>query len=356
MRFQLSPALPGMCGGRFAQLRPVPAARWVERAGGWLLGWLALFFCCSGASCMPRQPVTSGPLPPVVFQQTPDLETLAGVINRHRQLEQLQSRNVEIRMAGAPKLSASMVWQRERQFRMQGGVSQLFGKAFDLGSNDEQFWMLVNDMSTPVLYYANHADFEAQSERQVLPVSPLFLVEALGVVELRPEHQHRGPIPRSDGLVEIHSTIPYAAGEYRRILVLEPRQATVRRVVLYDHRGRMLAYADQQQHRFYPEWQLSLPHQVQIQLTPSSGPPLDMELQIGLYSINRIDGYDPERFQLPPHQGARFDLVHLPQMATARSQVGDFQPLAADASGYRPAQSRTAVVPARGLSGDAVLR
>jgi hypothetical protein len=82
-----------------------------------------------------------------------------------------------------------------------------------------------------------------------------------------------------------------------------------------------------------------------------------MELQIGLYSINRIDGYDPERFQLPSHQGARFDLVHLPQMATARSQGGDFQPLgAADMSGYRPAESRTAVVPSRGFSGDVMLR
>ncbi len=100
-----------------------------------------------------------------------------------------------------------MVWERPRRFRMTGGVSRMTGTEFDLGSNDELFWMATRHGPSPTLYYARHDEFAVQMDRQILPVSPEWLVEAMGIVELDPGTLLGTPRTGADGLVEIESTV-----------------------------------------------------------------------------------------------------------------------------------------------------
>ena len=91
-------------------------------------------------------------------------------------------------------LRGSLTAAQPRNFRM---VNQPFtgsGKV-DLGSNDEQFWIYLNDPTAPkpVYGFATHADFQANRVKLPMGVQfdPDWVMQALGMV--------RFPAPRPGG-------------------------------------------------------------------------------------------------------------------------------------------------------------
>ncbi len=271
-------------------------------------GLLFSLFTTTGATCIPKRSLNEF-APPVIFSNTPDVAQISEVLNRTRAIQQLQSNAVSIRIPDLPKLNAKMVWERPRRFRMTGGLSSMTGTDFDLGSNDEIFWMATRHGPQPSLHFARHDQFALQMERQVLPVSPDWLVEALGVIELDPSTVIGTPYVQAQGLLEIESTVASPIGLYRRTIQVDPKSAVVRRVLLRDPSGRLLATSLLSDHKSYPTYQVTLPHTVQAQLIPAGGPPIDLTLNIGYYTINDNQGQDPNRWT--PPNAAGYQLIDL---------------------------------------------
>jgi hypothetical protein len=269
---------------------------------------LFLLFTTTGATCFPKRSLNEF-APPVIFANTPDVSQISEVLNRTRAIQQLQSNAVSIRSPVFPKLTAKMVWERPRRFRMTGGLSSMTGTDFDLGSNDEIFWMATRQGPQPSLHFARHDQFAMQMERQVLPVSPDWLVEALGIIELDPNTVIGTPYVQAQGLLEIESTVASPIGLYRRTILVDPKSAVVRRVLLRDPSGRLLATALLSDHKSYSTYQVTLPHTVQAQLIPAGGPPIDLTLNIGYYTINDNQGQDPNRWT--PPNSAGYQLIDL---------------------------------------------
>ncbi len=161
-------------------------------------GLLFSLFTTTGATCIPKRSLNEF-APPIIFANTPDVSQISEVLNRTRAIQQLQSNAVSIRIPDLPKLNAKMVWERPRRFRMTGGLSSMTGTDFDLGSNDEIFWMATRHGPQPSLHFARHDQFALQMERQVLPVSPDWLIEALGVIELDPSTVIGTPYVQAQG-------------------------------------------------------------------------------------------------------------------------------------------------------------
>jgi len=274
--------------------------------------WLLLaFWMTSGATCYQKRNVTDFQ-PPEVFRAPPDIQQLAEVINRNRGIQQLESNAVSVRLPGVPTLASRILWERPRRFRMTGGLSRLTGTDFDLGSNDEVFWMATRRGPSPVMYVARHDQFESQMNRQILPVSPDWLIEAMGIVELDPSTVVQTPTNRGDGMLEVESLISSQIGSYRRTLVIDPRFATVRQVILRDPSGRMLATSTLSDHQHYPSLQVSLPHHIQVQLMPVGTEPLDLDVVISFYTLNDNQGTDPQRWTIPDSAGYTVkDLVQM---------------------------------------------
>jgi hypothetical protein len=292
----------------------------------WLGISLLLLGSSSGATCTPHRSIREFQ-PPVIFQQAPDLDQLSEVLNRTRAIHQLQANTLSIRVPDIPPLSARMVWERPRRFRMDGGISRLTGTDFDIGSNDEMFWMATRHGPSPSLYYARHDQFALQLERQILPVSPEWLIEAMGIIDLDPTSVIGQPHPQADGLIEIESTIASALGQYRRTILVDPKLGVVRQLVLRDPSGRLLASSLLSEHQYYPLIQTSLPHKVQTQLVPTGGPPLNLQVDIGFYTINDNQGQDPDRWT--PPNSAGYNLVDLVQLNSGQApsvQLPEYQP------------------------------
>ena len=218
------------------------------------------------------------------------------------------------------KLAGSLAWERPHNFSLQAYPgTRLLGLAFAAGSNADMFWLQQQMGGPPTLYYAKHDEFENQAgPRRMLPVSPLWLREALGVVELDPAMQHNGPTLRPDGKLEIETFIPSPRGPYRRVLVMSSNTATIEQTLLYNHVGKLVAIAQQSEHQYYSAINWSLPHKVNIQLQPDEGPALAFAVEVEFYMVNESASSDPSAFKPPDATGlSTFNLASGPGIAQA---------------------------------------
>ncbi len=284
-----------------------------------------------GATCARRQVIPEF-APPVVFTSTPTLPELTQRINRSLSVQRLESNTMTITSDGlAAKLAGSLAWERPHNFSLQAYPgTRLLGLAFAAGSNANEFWLQKQMGGPPTLYYANHNDFENQlGPRRMLPVSPLWLREALGVVELDPAMQHIGPriMPGSDNKnkLVIESFIPSPRGPYRRVLVLDGQTSVVEQTLLYDRvgaDGKLVAVAQQSAHQYYSAIDYSLPHKVNIQLQPDEGPPLAFSVEVEFFMVNEAASSDPAAFTMPEATGlSTVNIAPAPGQAPVASAV-----------------------------------
>ena len=294
------------------------ARRWA-RAQVWLMLVVMLaIFPCGGATCSKYRRPHPEFIPPIVFEKPPTLEQLITHLNHVSAIERLNSLRVTLSTPGTSmKLSGNLSWHRPSDFRLKAFPgTQLMGDALDAGSNADQFWLMTKmPGESPMLFYASHQQFEMQpGPRRVLPVSPLWIREALGIIEFEPGGHHEGPITRSaDNLVEIRSIIPTHRGSYKRTVVIEPTRATVRQVILKDPDDRMVASATLSEHQLYSAIDMALPHRVDLQMQPDGGQVLAFTIEIGgSYTINENSGNEAQRYAMPDSGGYQSrDLMQL---------------------------------------------
>lgn len=272
-----------------------------------------LLFCSTGATCIPkgRSPLAEFQ-PPVIWETPPSLYQIADVVNRTDKVRQLQSPAVTVRFPGLPALSTNLDWRRDRDFRMQGSVTRLTGVDFDIGSNPEIFWMSSKHDVTPTLYFARHDQFESQLNRQILPVSPLWVMEGLGFIHIDPDTVAGLPQIASDGLVRVNSTIASQTGNYQRTVLVDGKLGIVREVMLQDPTGRLLAKAMLSKHQPCAEIDGFLPYQSDIEFIPVGGQTMNLKVEVGFYRINENANISDSRFANPDPAGFKVEnLVEL---------------------------------------------
>jgi len=285
---------------------------------------VVLTFIAGGATCIPRRTIPEFQ-PTPLFNSPPTLDQLSDAINRSRNVQSLQSNSVTVNVNKERTINTNISWAREKRFRMTASVAGIAG--VDIGSNDDAFWMAIRGGLTKEMYYARHFEFESQIDRPVLPVSPVWLIQAMGICELDISKMLQQPITRADGLVELTTIEPSAIGNYTRTLVVDPKYGFSRQVFLRDPSGRLVANAQQSKHEYYASVQTSLPHQVKVQLIPSGSPVLELDIVIASYVVNGLAPGNMTQFEMPSTSG--YTLINLGQsgpQAVTPQQVAPPQP------------------------------
>ncbi|XZE19311.1 hypothetical protein SH449x_004628 [Pirellulaceae bacterium SH449] len=263
-------------------------------------------FCSTGATCLPKRQLNE--LKPVpVFTVPPTLDQLTEVLNRTTQVHSLQSNSISVRVNQETSLSSTLTWMRERNFRMTASIAGFRG--LDLGSNQDAFWMTIRIGMTPNLFYARHDEFDAQPVRRILPVSPLWLIEALGVTAFDPNSMIQEPVVQADGMIQLTTFVPSAGGNLQRILVVDPQFGFTRQIFLRDATGRLIAQSQQSNHEYYSEIQTSLPHKVKIQLDPAMDDRIELDITVGSYMVNGMSGNSGTQFAFPNTNG--FQVINI---------------------------------------------
>jgi len=303
----------------------------------WLIPFLLPLLTGCGMMNFATRPVE--PLAPVAFTGPPSLPEVMQIVNTNTQrVQQLHSDTASVSTPGFPSLRATLSVETPRRLRLR---AKLFGPELDLGSNDEVFWFWLKSSGQPAVLFARHDQFAQSSAPQILPIEPTWVIEALGLVTLDPQGSYEGPFQRPDGKVEIRSRIFGGSGETIRTLVIDPTYGWVVEQHLADINNRPLATVIATNHRFYPNYGVSLPHRVEVRAASAN---LTFQIEVGQYFINRPVADPQETWSLPHISGQMpINLSSLPaeQWGATSGPSTPTQPLpqayAPDPrTGYRP--------------------
>lgn len=274
-----------------------------------LAGFLLIASASSGCSWLKsfriHQPHVDNP-PPVAFQALPTRDQVIAAVNANTSRVQTLHSQGSMSIAGVPALSAEIAVEQPRKFRFRAGTS-LLGQELDLGSNDELFWFWAQRSPEPGVFYARHDQFAVSRARQMIPIEPAMLVEALGLVELDPSGQVEGPAPLGSDRLEMRVRTATAAGEFTRVLYLHNQYAWVLEQHLYGPQGQHLATAKASDYEYYFAAGVSLPHEISLQVPDGQ---LAFSLTLPRHTINQLT-VDATTFDLPQEQLANYQFYDI---------------------------------------------
>lgn len=276
-----------------------------DRWSGWWLATLALLAGgCRAHAWWQRR----GDAPPVLFSTLPSAAEVVAAVNAHTaRIQTLQSRGATLSIPGAPAISAELAVERPRRLRVRAGT-QLGGPELDLGSNDELFWLWVARMPEPAVYFARHEQFAVSPARRLLALEPLWLIEALGLLELDPAAVTEGPLLAGHDRIELRLVHSTADGPVTRLVRLHARYGWVLEQHVLDARGQILASAQTSGHQFQAVDGVALPRRLTVQVPPSG---LRWQLDIDRWAVNQPLVGREQLFVLPRETLARYPFVDL---------------------------------------------
>jgi hypothetical protein len=251
---------------------------------------------------------TSEP-PPILFSQLPTREEAVAAINANSsRVQSLQTQGASVSVPGAPSIGAEIALARPKDFRFRAGTS-LLGPELDMGSNNELFWFwAARAPDGPDVYYARHDNFAASRARQMLPIEPTWLIEALGVVEIDPSGVIEGPTQAGDGRVQLRTTMQASAGQFTRLIQFDAKHGWILEQHLYDPAGQLIASARNSQHEYYKLDGVSLPKRIEVRI-PQGG--LQFQLDVNQWAVNQPPPEGQTLFELPRQQLASYRFVDM---------------------------------------------
>lgn len=294
---------------------------------------LVALLCGSLNGCAVSSWLQPHALGPEIFTGQPSLAQAVDVINSNTNaIREAYAEGASISVQGFPALRANLALQRPNRMRMQASVLGIGGPALDVGSNDELFWFwrqpLPNESDAAKgVFFAKHEDAQRLPIHRVLPIEPRWIIEALGMVTIDPTSRIDGPFSKGQDHFEIRDQVPSARGMLTRVLVIHNRYGWIMEQSLMDSAGAVLAESHASRHRYYPDFGVTLPEQVDIVVAPGQPQQMSLQIIVGQYVINQLNG-DPETlFEMPEINGyANINLAQLLSRPGNRSQTGLMQP------------------------------
>jgi hypothetical protein len=254
----------------------------------------------SGASCPRVVPPQNDLFTRPVLPPSPTLDQIITAVNGNsNQIQSFAANRATITGPGMPALRASVFFQQPRRFRLRAETA-LTGPEFDLGSNDELFWLWVRRNQPQALYYCRHEQYPTSPARRTLGIEPDWLVEALGITRFDPSLPHQGPFPKPGGRYEIRTISETPDGPSTKITIVDGQQALVVEQHLLDAQGQLVASAVASQHRRDPLTMLVLPRVVDIRWPKAD---LTLRVDLGVVEINRISANTAELWSMPQYEG-----------------------------------------------------
>jgi hypothetical protein len=284
-----------------------------------------------GANCqVPFWRPTPTPPPPRVLSAAPTLEEIIQVVNRNSaQIQSFTTSRASVSAPGLPSLRANLAYQRPRRLRLRADL--LASSELDLGSNDELFWFWAKRNQTPGVMYCRHDQFANSRARQMLPVEPDWLIEALGVVELDPALPHEGPRQLPGDRLEIRTIRDTAQGPMTKVTIINGSQGWVLEQHLLDAQGRVAASAVASGHQVDPLTGVVMPRTVNIKCPAAQ---FAARIDLGDVQINRLAANQTELWTMPTYQGS--PMVNICDMQQALPPANAAVRPAATAPGPRP--------------------
>jgi hypothetical protein len=260
---------------------------------------VAGLFTLSGSNCQ-TWPRTQQPALPPVLPPNASLEQVIEAVNRNNgQIQSFTANQASLSSPGAPTLRAVIAFQRPLSFRLHATYG-LTGAELDLGSNDTLFWFWIRRSDPPAVYFCRHDQFATSPARQMVPIQPDWLIDALGVSTFDPALPHQGPYPLPNGRLEVRTIKETPEGSITKRTILDASQGWVLGQEIYNAQSVLLVSTEATNHRRDPRTGLWIPGTVKVKC-PSAQ--FEMQLDLGTVEINVPPANPAETFSMPTFQG-----------------------------------------------------
>jgi hypothetical protein len=253
----------------------------------------------SGASC-PRMMQRTPALPRVLPPAAPLEQVIQAVNQNSQQIQSFSTNTATLSGPGWPTLRANIAFQRQRMFRLRAETG-LTGPELDVGSNDQLFWFWVRRNQPPAVYFCRHEQFATSRARQMIPIEPDWLIDALGASGFDPALPHQGPYPSGGDRVSIRTIRETPEGPTTKVTVVDAVRAVVLEQHLYDAQGRLRASAVAAGHRRDPLSGLVLPATIHINCPVAQ---FKMRIDLGSVQVNQLTGNPAELWSMPSYAGS----------------------------------------------------
>ena len=263
----------------------------------------------SGAGC--PQMVTQLAPPPRVLPPSPSLEQVIQAVHRNSsQIQSFSSNTATISGPGWPTLRANLAFQRPCLFRLRADTT-LTGAEVDVGSNDQLFWFWVRRDQPPGLYFCRHDQFATSRARQMIPLDPYWLIEALGMAEFDPALPHQGPYQAPNNRLQIRTIRETPEGPTTKITMIDAASAWMMEQYVYDPKGQLKASSMAEGYHRDPLTGLFIPSVVRINYPTAQ---FSMRLDLGKVEVNRLLGNPAELWTMPNYPGSPLVDLGNPQL------------------------------------------
>jgi hypothetical protein len=233
---------------------------------------------------------------PLVLRQGAGLEEVIAAVNRNNsQIQSLYSDSATLKSPGYPTLKARFAYQRPNYFRLRAETG-LTGPEADLGSNPELFWFWIKRNEPPAVYFCRHDQYATSRARQILPIQPTWLIDALGTLEIDPNLHHDGPYPDQGNRVQIRTILDTPEGPNMKVTVIDSVSAWVMEQRIYDSRGQLRARSVTEGYRLDPQSKLYVPTAIQVECPPRQ---FSMRIDLGNVQVNQPLCNQGELWTLP---------------------------------------------------------
>jgi hypothetical protein len=239
---------------------------------------------------------------PQILPPGAGLEQVITAVNQNNsQIQALSSSSATLSGSHYPTLRANIAFQRPRNFRLKAGTG-FTGPEVDLGSNDQYFWFWIKRSQPPNVYFCRHDQFATSRARQMIPIDPNWLIEALGTLQLDPSLPQQGPYREKGNRIRVRTIFQTPEGPNMRDTIIDAVSAWVMEQRIYDAQGRLRASSAVENYRLDPRTKLYIPTAVQVECPDAQ---FSMHVDLGgAVLVNQLQGDPAELWSLPMYPGS----------------------------------------------------
>ncbi|MDR1959742.1 MAG: hypothetical protein LBQ54_11990 [Planctomycetaceae bacterium] len=261
------------------------------------------------------------PTLPTVLSDSPQPMEIVNAVNANSlQMKNFVTNNATIHINNSPIpiSNCSLAFERSRKFRAMGSTA-VTGPLFDLGSNEELFWIWGKSGMDNAMYYCRHAQYPTCPARNLIPIDPDWLIESMGIVNFKMDgsEQHE-LLPRASGngpyVIQTTRTTP--GGVFKKRTVIDRNTACVLSQTLYGPNNQIVAIAESPEHKADPTTNIIYPRSVQMTFVTSSET-FHVRLDLGNVQFN-VTQLNQDAFIMPDYAGYTPVDICTPQFTSTR--------------------------------------
>ncbi len=210
-------------------------------------------------------------------------DEIVAYINQHIEpIHSWQSTTAKVRVSGWPvPLKAMLTVEQPKKLRFTVSMGLSGQSEFDVGSNPERLWFFMRRMEPKEILTVKHEELEQLQNQMPIPFQPDWLMEVLNVSTIDASSASLVRDPDNPYIAKLISHYTNAQGaEVLKSLTIDLRKGEIREHELFDAQHRLIASAELNDYKQFPNTKARLPYSIRLKL-----PEQDQSVHIELRSV-----------------------------------------------------------------------